>query len=321
MTFQISPPALAQFCRQANIVATRLVRQFRLPSGTREDLRQDILVDLIVRFKAFDPDRGTLETFVALVAAHSGSRLAIRLHRYRNVFAPTSIDDAVTRSEDSASVGETIAESDGYLAMLGQAPDHVASMELRLDLMRALGTLDHRDRQLCIAVIDFTPTELSRQGMGSRATIYRRLKKIREQLADYGIADAVRRISGRPSRSLHGNTCRRFDSQNSGQRPGIPAVAVGGDTGQHARILSGISFGRCQWVQSCAAACSAPRSCPRSAMRVVGSATRTGASGSTPTRPFPLELSRRCARAPPSVAAPRSLCTKRNCPTIERRES
>jgi RNA polymerase sigma-70 factor (ECF subfamily) len=48
---------------EADLAARRLVRRLRLPAHEREDLRQDLLVDLIARLPAFDPARGRLGAF------------------------------------------------------------------------------------------------------------------------------------------------------------------------------------------------------------------------------------------------------------------
>ena len=180
---------------EADQGARRLQRDLRVSHCDLEDIRQDLLTDLLSRMPRFDPGRGSLGAFAGLVMANRGSRLAACIRHHRRTAGPLSLDGPLS-TEDATSFGDTIAESDGYLAMMGRSTDLIAAMELRFDLNRVLGVLDQRDRQLCIALIDSSPTNLTRLGMGSRATIYRRLQKVREQLTDYGLANNVRRFSG-----------------------------------------------------------------------------------------------------------------------------
>jgi DNA-directed RNA polymerase specialized sigma24 family protein len=186
----ISGPTLALLRRAADIAAARLVRQLGLPSHVRDDLRQDLLVDLIERLKSFDPNRGSLGAFVGLIVAHRAARLAGRICRDRNMYAPVSLDDPLP-STDGATVGDTIAESGGYSALMGQPTDRFASADRRLDLDRALGTLRRSDLAICANLLDRTPTELSQEGLGSRASIYRQMHEIRLQLLICGVLAAA----------------------------------------------------------------------------------------------------------------------------------
>ncbi len=54
-------------CREADRVAARLARRFRLVDADREDLRQDLIVDLLARLRHFDPGRGTPDAFIAVL--------------------------------------------------------------------------------------------------------------------------------------------------------------------------------------------------------------------------------------------------------------
>jgi RNA polymerase sigma-70 factor (ECF subfamily) len=189
MPFPLSDTDLVRLFHEADVAAARLVRCLRLPPDEREDLRQDLLTDLISRLPAFDPARGTLGAFAGTVIAHRAARLAARIRRERAVFAPVSPDDPMADAEGTT-LGETIAESSGYPAMMGQWTDGFAAVERRLDLDRALGTLRGSDLALCSRLIHHTPTELSQVGFGSRAGLYRQVQEIRLQLMTGGLSDA-----------------------------------------------------------------------------------------------------------------------------------
>jgi RNA polymerase sigma-70 factor (ECF subfamily) len=190
MPFPVSDSDLLLLLREADVAAGRLVRRLRLPVHEREDLRQDLLVDLIARLKSFDPTRGSLGAFAGTVIARHAARLAARIRRDRSLFAPMSLDDPLSGT-DGDTLGDTIPGSGGYAAMMGQSTDGFAAVERRLDLDRALGTLRGSDIAFCARLIHRTPTQLSRDGLGSRATVYRQVQEIRLQLMAGGLSDAA----------------------------------------------------------------------------------------------------------------------------------
>jgi RNA polymerase sigma-70 factor (ECF subfamily) len=176
--------------READVAAARLVRRLRLPLHEREDIRQDLLVDLIARIKSFAPARGSLGAFAGTVVAHRVARLAARIRRDRDLFAPVSLDTPLAVTED-ATLGDILPENAGYAAMMGQATDRFAAVERRLDLERALGQLRWPDQALCAELLHRTPAEISERGSASRASVYRKVQEIRLQLMVHGLADAA----------------------------------------------------------------------------------------------------------------------------------
>jgi RNA polymerase sigma-70 factor (ECF subfamily) len=190
MCIPISDSDLLLLRREAEVAAASIVRRLRLPAHAREDLRQDLLTDLISRINGFDPTRGTLRAFAGAVIAHRATRLMGRLRRERDVFPPVSLDDPLPGAEGTT-LGDTIAEGSGYSAMMGQSTDGFADLELRLDLDRALGTLRRSDLELCAQLIHRTPTELSQYGLGSRASLYRHVHEIRLRLTAGGLSGAA----------------------------------------------------------------------------------------------------------------------------------
>ncbi len=169
-------------CREASVAAARLVRQLRLPGHERDDLSQDLLVDVFARLKSFDPARDTFGAFVGVVVVHQAARLSSRVRRRRVVFAPMSADDLLSRAGSAVTGPEETAD------VLRQPADRLAAVELRLDLERALSTLSRSDIALCGDLAERTPTELSREGTGARASLYRRVHEIRLHLLSVGIA-------------------------------------------------------------------------------------------------------------------------------------
>jgi DNA-directed RNA polymerase specialized sigma24 family protein len=181
----VSPSDLRVLLRESEVAAVRMVRRFQLPTCDRDDLRQDILVDLLCRIRAFDPKRGTFGAFVGTIIAHRAARLTKRWRRQRATMI--SLDQPMA-SAGAMTLGDMIAEADGISASLGQPFDRFAEIELRLDLIRALSALHSAELGLCVKLTEHTPAELSRCGKFSRATLYRRLRNIRLRLLAEGIS-------------------------------------------------------------------------------------------------------------------------------------
>ena len=99
----ISPAALATLIDEAAIAARRLHRKLVLPAADLDDLRQDLLVDLICRLPGFDARRGSIGAFSNIVLRNQSSRIAIRHHRQRRMQGGTvlSLDAPVSGATEA----------------------------------------------------------------------------------------------------------------------------------------------------------------------------------------------------------------------------
>ena len=66
----ISEPDLVTILKEADAAAARLRRRLRLPRVDLDDLRQDLLLDLIRRLPAFDGRRGSIGAFAGAFMTH-----------------------------------------------------------------------------------------------------------------------------------------------------------------------------------------------------------------------------------------------------------
>ena len=192
MLRSISKDDLRFVLHKADVTARSVRLRLRLSRGDLEDTRQDLLVDFLARLPAFDSTRGSIGAFASLVMANRATRIARMVRHHLRLYGvvPISLDDLLPDG-DGTTVGETIAESSGYLAMMGQPTDRFANVDRRLDLDRALRTLRRSERKLCGRLVGSTPNELSHGGHGSRASIYRQLREIRLQLMISGLSAAA----------------------------------------------------------------------------------------------------------------------------------
>jgi RNA polymerase sigma-70 factor (ECF subfamily) len=174
--------------REVNVAAGRLVRNLQLPVHQREDLRQELLLDLIARLKRFDPARGTLNAFASVIIRHQVGRLGKRINRERAIFAPAFLRDSLVDDRTVAAAFDTVVEAHGYTSGFAHHYDRFVTIDRRLDLARVLGKLRPDDLSLCLKLAEQTPAELSRSGKFSRATLYRRLRNIRLRLLAEGFS-------------------------------------------------------------------------------------------------------------------------------------
>jgi DNA-directed RNA polymerase specialized sigma24 family protein len=176
---------------ESDVAARRLIRKLRLPYDDLADLRQELLLDLFARLKAFDPERGSLGAFAGIVMANKATRIANKVKRDRRLYGavPASLDETLPDS-DGATRGDLVAEEDGLAAYLGQVVDAFAEVERRLDVARGLGILDPDDSTLCAALSRTTIDRLAGGGRGARSSLYRRVKDIRLALLAAGLRAA-----------------------------------------------------------------------------------------------------------------------------------
>lgn len=188
---EISPADLHLLLHEAELVARRLIRTLRLSRTDLDDVRQDLLADLIARLPAFDAERGSLGAFANTVLTNRAHRFAEKIHRERRVFGmePVSLDEMVEAAE-GLTRGDLMLEAEGLSAFLGQPVDASITTERRIDAERGLGVLGPDDRSLCAALSHTTIDQLAISGRGSRASLYRRVKEIRFAFMSCGLAAA-----------------------------------------------------------------------------------------------------------------------------------
>jgi len=162
--------------------ADRLVGRAGFSPSDREDLEQEIALDLLVRLNRFDPARATFRTFVVRVIDHKvadllADRSAGKRDWRRN---GDSLDDLV--DDEDGGRGErwqTLPGTNGH-----EAQDRV---HLRLDLEAALRTLPPALREACEWLRNQTYTEASRATGIPRSTLQDRMKKVRAVFEKVGL--------------------------------------------------------------------------------------------------------------------------------------
>lgn len=191
MRSEISPDDLHVLLREADRAARRFLWKSGLLRADLDDIRQELLVDLIARFPGFDRERGSLGAFANIVLGHRTAELAEKVKRDRALFglSPISLDQPLPGSEGQT-LGETIAEVDGLAAFHGQPADCFLAVERRIDVERSTRALEPGDQDLCGNLHHSTLNDLVALGQGARSSLYRQVKNIRLALTAFGVQAA-----------------------------------------------------------------------------------------------------------------------------------
>jgi RNA polymerase sigma-70 factor (ECF subfamily) len=186
----ITPADLSALILEADAAARRLRRKLVLPAADLDDLRQDLLVDLLRRLPRFDARRGSIGAFANIVLRNQSSRIAIRHHRQRRAQGGPLLSLEAPRAGARERVCDTLAESDGLAAWHGQRCCAAAVTELHQALQAVLARLPAEDRRFCAVLAHRTVSDLVAEGFGSRSALYRRLADLRHVLTAHGLGPA-----------------------------------------------------------------------------------------------------------------------------------
>ena len=165
----ISPADLATLISEAAVAARRLHRKMVLPAADLDDLRQDLLVDLICRLPGFDARRGSIGAFANIVLRNQSSRIAMRIHRQRRAQGGTVLSLDAPIAGGTEPLGCMLTEADGLAAWHGQNRCAAEDAELRHDLepprvyRRVICSTTRRPYRLCSG-LHRTPPLLQRVG-------------------------------------------------------------------------------------------------------------------------------------------------------------
>jgi DNA-directed RNA polymerase specialized sigma24 family protein len=178
---------LSLLLTEAEAAAARLRPRLPLPVD-HDDLRQDLLVDLLRRLPAFDPARGGLGAVAGRLLRNRAMDIAALVARERRAAGGTMLSLDATNG-DGTSLSDRLSDEDGLAAWFGSQAA-AATAERRIDLGTAVERLEHRDRALCLALVHNSVDQLVDRGFGSRAGLYRRLHDLRLTLIAYGLRAA-----------------------------------------------------------------------------------------------------------------------------------
>ena len=158
--------------------ARQLVGQAGFTVADRDDLEQELILDLLGRLPKYDPKRGKLTTFIARIVEHKIANLIARQRASKRDYR-----------RSTCSLNDSLDQED-YLVRLGvePKPDDQLS-ELTLDVAAVVDSLPPELRELCRRLGTETVSEISRDQGVSRPTLYKSVNGLREIFMDAGLKD------------------------------------------------------------------------------------------------------------------------------------
>ena len=173
--------------------ARQLVGQAGFTVADRDDLEQELILDLLRRLPKYDPSRAKRNTFIARVVEHKIATLIEKQTAHKRDYrrCPCSLNERFEEEEEGRSVerAEKLDQED-YLLRIGVEPR--AAEELRalaLDVAAVVENLPPELHELCRRLGQETVSEISRDTGVPRATLYQSVTELREIFEDAGLKD------------------------------------------------------------------------------------------------------------------------------------
>lgn len=173
--------------------AAQLAKVEGFNESDREDIEQDLALEVFRRIQDYDPERGKYESFIARIIDHAAYAMIGRRRAAKR-------DPA----REECSLNEMIRDGDGFLVERAETMDHDTYagrtgsppeqelQDLRLDLQEVLGSLPPKLRRICDLLAEGRNLpEIARLTGIPQRTIYRARDKIREHFERAGLSDYV----------------------------------------------------------------------------------------------------------------------------------
>ena len=165
--------------------AGQLVGKAGFTESDREDLKQELALDLLRRSRKYDPKRAKRSTFTSCVVKHRvASILAERMAPTRDIRKEgPSLNEMITDGEGNQV--ERIMTIDAQVNRRGRSPEE--QHLLALDVQSLLETFPRKLRRLAERLKTETISEIARRAGVSRKQIYLSVWKIRRRFEKAGL--------------------------------------------------------------------------------------------------------------------------------------
>jgi len=162
--------------------ARQLARRPGFTDADREDLEQELALELVQRCSAHDPGKGTLAAFAAGVLRRRAADLLREQGAKKRGGGGQglSLNDEV-RSEDGERVerADTLDAADGERRLDKESPSALEQCACRMDMEAVLARLPERLRRLCELLKGVPVAEAARHAGITRATLRGELRRLR----------------------------------------------------------------------------------------------------------------------------------------------
>lgn len=158
----------------------------------REDLAQDLRLDLLRRLPRYDPTQSSLRTFVSLVLEHRVQSLREETWAKKRgrQYPHVSLDEPPDAADaDSPDRHEFISVDDYLQATRGAGPKAEEGVDLAIDLAAAEARLSALEVAVCRLLREATKTEVAEVLGVPRTTLQEMVRRIGKKLAGTGLEE------------------------------------------------------------------------------------------------------------------------------------
>jgi RNA polymerase sigma factor (sigma-70 family) len=154
----------------------------------REDLQQDLLVDMVAHADKYDAGKASLGTFAALVAKNHASDY---LRSYKKDRARLRFSSGLTARDEPEAANDVASLFDAAESVWSDAPDYYAECDTYRDLQTAIAYMSDDQKSLFDLLEESgdLPTACKAYGT-SPATFYRRVNDLQMHLRMFGLKAA-----------------------------------------------------------------------------------------------------------------------------------
>lgn len=171
----------------------QLIKRCGFDASDREDMEQELALHLFQHLQKYDPERGTMKTFIICVVENK-ARIMIRVRnrRIKNLDFPLFSLNEEIPEEDGFGVMQRVEAIDGedYLLRTGLlSRPTMELLEMRVDIERILDTLPQSLQEICERLKTQTVTQIAAETGASRQQVYERIRKLRGIFDEAGLKD------------------------------------------------------------------------------------------------------------------------------------
>ena len=166
--------------------SARLIGEFGFTRDDREDLIQDLALDLLIRLPKFDPAKASLRKFVTLVINRRIATLIRSRFQQKRDFRREvcSLDD------DDSFIADGLTHDDLDSRTGRRSRPAAERADMQADLLRGLEELPPDLRSLADELLTKSITEIARELGVSRGTLYKTgIARLRKAFEDRGLRE------------------------------------------------------------------------------------------------------------------------------------
>jgi RNA polymerase sigma-70 factor (ECF subfamily) len=179
--------------RLIRIKARQLVGKAGFTEGDRNDLEQELIIDLLQRMHHFNPAKAKKTTFMTrIVERHIATLLEARHAQCRD-WRMCRVSLNTPHENDNGDIRELIdhIDSEGTLSNSEPETRESAINSLRMDVTRVIDALPADLRDLCDRLRENNMAEIARELGVARTTLYDKLARIRQAFRAAGLSDCL----------------------------------------------------------------------------------------------------------------------------------